>query len=205
MVKVELVFHGMYFIRFQFSEILVLHSRKVRCVSFKSSHGGVLCKNLFLKISENSQKNTCARVCFFNEVVFNKPLFNLRKQSSLQIFGNRGHFVDMPQVPYTQILKIPISIDELDRAVGFRMHLTILTAKNCFIQFSKRIHWNNKLGFFFICLHNQLKSDSRLRKKFVLFASMKALYKWWKMLFISSWKLFSFSRYLSSSLDFLVM
>ena len=31
-----------------------------------------------------------------------------------------------------------------------------------------------------------LKSDSHLPKKFVLFAWLKALYKWWKMLFISS-------------------
>ena len=31
-----------------------------------------------------------------------------------------------------------------------------------------------------------LKSDSHLPKKFVLFAALKALWKWWKMLFISS-------------------
>ena len=35
-------------------------------------------------------------------------------------------------------------------------------------------------------------------------AFMKALYNWWKI-FVSSWKLFSFSRYLSFCRDFLVM
>ena len=34
---------------------------------------------------------------------------------------------------------------------------------------------------------------------------MKAFQKWWKMLFIPSWKLFSFSTYLSFSHDFLVL
>ena len=40
-------------------------------------------------------------------------------------------------------------------------------------------------------------------KKF--FTLMKALLKWWKMLYISSWKLFSFSRYLNFCLYFLVI
>ena len=30
----------------------------------RSSHRGVLCKKVFLKISQNSQENTCARVSF---------------------------------------------------------------------------------------------------------------------------------------------
>ena len=50
------------------------------------------------------------------------------------------------------------------------------------------------------CAH-LLKSNSHLPKKTCLFASMKALWRWWKMLFISS----SFSRYLNFCLDFLVM
>ena len=44
-----------------------------------------------------------------------------------------------------------------------------------------------------------LKSDSHLLKKVVLFASMKALQKWWK---ISSKKLFLFSKYLIFVLTF---
>ena len=40
---------------------------------------------------------------------------------------------------------------------------------------------------------------------FFLFASMIAIQKWWKMLFISSWKLFSFSRYSNFCLDILGM
>ena len=35
--------------------------------------------------------------------------------------------------------------------------------------------------------------------------SKKALQKWWKMLFASSWKIFSFSRYLDFCFDVLVM
>ena len=51
-----------------------------------------------------------------------------------------------------------------------------------------------------------LKPDSHLPKKNnKSFASMKALLKRWKMLFVSSQKLFSFSRYLNFSLDSLVM
>ena len=50
-----------------------------------------------------------------------------------------------------------------------------------------------------------LKSGSHLSKKLVLLDWLKAFYKLWKMLFISSWKLFSFSRYLSFCHDFLVM
>ena len=42
-------------------------------------------------------------------------------------------------------------------------------------------------------------------QKTFLFASMIALQKWWKMFFISSWKLFSFSRYLNFCLDFFGM
>ena len=41
-----------------------------------------------------------------------------------------------------------------------------------------------------------LKSGSCFPKMFTLFVSMKALYEWWKMLFISSRKLYSFFRYL---------
>ena len=35
------------------------------------------------------------------------------------------------------------------------------------------------------CMVFSLKSDSHLPKTFELFASLKALYKWWKILFIS--------------------
>ena len=54
------------------------------------------------------------------------------------------------------------------------------------------IHFMRTIFLFFL-----LNSDSHLPKKIVLFVSLKALYKWWRMLFILSWKLFSFSRYLS--------
>ena len=43
------------------------------------------------------------------------------------------------------------------------------------------------------------------KKKEVLFASMNALYKWWKMHFLSSLKFFSFSRYSNFRLHFLIM
>ena len=35
-----------------------------------------------------------------------------------------------------------------------------------------------------------LKSDFQLAEKVALFASIKTLQKWWKMLFVSSWKHF---------------
>ena len=50
-----------------------------------------------------------------------------------------------------------------------------------------------------------LKSGSHLPKKFVLFPSMKSLWKWWEMLFISPLKLFSFSRFLNFCLKFLII
>ena len=56
-----------------------------------------------------------------------------------------------------------------------------------------------------ITTSGHLKSDSHLPKKVVLLSSLKALWNWWKMFFISSKKLFSFSRYLSFYHDFLVM
>ena len=56
-----------------------------------------------------------------------------------------------------------------------------------------------------ITTSGHLKSYSHLPKKVVLFSSLKALWNWWKMFFISSKKLFSFSRYLSFYHDFLVM
>ena len=47
--------------------------------------------------------------------------------------------------------------------------------------------------------------NNTLQKKNFLFVSMITLQKWWKMLFNSSLKLFSFSRYLNFCLDFLGM
>ena len=41
-----------------------------------------------------------------------------------------------------------------------------------------------------------LQPDSHPQKNFVLFTTMRDLWKWWKMLFISSQKLSLFSRYL---------
>ena len=41
------------------------------------------------------------------------------------------------------------------------------------------------------------KQNSHLPKIFVLFASLKVFWKWWKTIFILLQKLFSFSRYLS--------
>ena len=46
---------------------------------------------------------------------------------------------------------------------------------------------------------------SHLTKKFVLFASIKALSKRWIMFFISSEKLFWFLRYLRFRLDFFII
>ena len=34
----------------------------------EAAAGGVLYKKMFLKISQNSQENTCSRVSFFNKV-----------------------------------------------------------------------------------------------------------------------------------------
>ena len=34
------------------------------CVLFRSSRPKVFCKKVFLEILQNSQENTCARVCF---------------------------------------------------------------------------------------------------------------------------------------------
>ena len=61
---------------------------------------------------------------------------------------------------------------------------------------------------------NFLQNDPSFRKARELkvhsqlwdnFWQLKALQKWWKMLFISPYKFFSFSRYLSFFLDFLIM
>ena len=56
--------------------------------------------------------------------------------------------------------------------------------------------------FLFSLTNFQLKAHSHVWDNFW---QLKALWKWWKMLFISPQKLFSFSRYLSFCLDFLVM
>ena len=50
------------------------------------------------------------------------------------------------------------------------------------------------------CTFVFLKPGSDLPKKIICFNDSPP--KWWKMLFISSWKLFSFSRYLSFCLDY---
>ena len=54
------------------------------------------------------------------------------------------------------------------------------SAGNC-VTFTEDV-FNRKLHFFCAVL----KSDSHLPKKFFLLASMIALQKWWKILFISS-------------------
>ena len=36
---------------------------------------GVLCKRVFLKVSQNSQENTCARVSFFNKAAGSAGVF----------------------------------------------------------------------------------------------------------------------------------
>ena len=56
-----------------------------------------------------------------------------------------------------------------------------------------------------VYLHLYSKSDSLLPETFVLFASLKALHKWWKMFFILSLKVFLLSRYLSFCHGLLVM
>ena len=43
-------------------------------------HGGVLQKQVFLKISSNSQENASARVTFFNEVVGFRSATLLKKR-----------------------------------------------------------------------------------------------------------------------------
>ena len=67
----------------------------------------------------------------------------------------------------------------------------ISVLKNFAIYTGKKLWW----GLF-------LKTKAHLSKQFVLFVSMKALLKWWKMPFISSEKLFSFSRYLNLCFNF---
>ena len=54
------------------------------------------------------------------------------------------------------------------------------------------------IGWWLWVKSSHLKSGSHLPKKFVLFASLKVLEKWWRMLF-------TFSKYLSFYHDFLVM
>ena len=46
--------------------------------------------------------------------------------------------------------------------------------------------WDHALNFEFSKISINLKSDSHLAKNFVLFDSLIAFPKWWKMLFISS-------------------
>ena len=48
---------------------------------------GVLCKKVFLEISQNSQENTCARVSFFNNVAGLRPTTLLKKEALAQAFS----------------------------------------------------------------------------------------------------------------------
>ena len=41
----------------------------------KNSHPYVFCENLFLKISQNSQENTCARVSFLIKLLASATLY----------------------------------------------------------------------------------------------------------------------------------
>ena len=80
-----------------------------------------------------------------------------------------------------------------------------VTASNLDVPISTFIpsknNWNNKV----MEVDSYFKSDSHPPKKIVSFALMKAIGKWWNMLFTSSWKLFLFSSYLNFCPDFLVM
>ena len=62
-------------------------------------------------------------------------------------------------------------------------------------------NWNNKV----MEVDSYFKSDCHPPKKIILFALMKAIGKWWNMLFTSSWKLFLFWSYLNFCPDFLAM
>ena len=53
------------FYSFSVKEFLIVHSNNlVYKNNPEAATGGVLCKKLFLEISQNSQENTCARVSF---------------------------------------------------------------------------------------------------------------------------------------------
>ena len=53
--------------------------KSMKIVSTEAVIGGNLSKKLFLKISQNSQENTCAGVSFFDKVVGLRPATLLKK------------------------------------------------------------------------------------------------------------------------------
>ena len=75
---------------------------------------GVLCKKVFLRISQISQENTCARVSFFKKVAGLRPVTLLKKRLWHRFFPeNFGKFVGTPFLQNTSgrlLLKKPSSI-----------------------------------------------------------------------------------------------
>ena len=50
------------------------------CLPTEAATRGVLCKKVFLEISQNSQENTCAKVTFLNKVAALRPVTLLKKR-----------------------------------------------------------------------------------------------------------------------------
>ena len=60
--------------------------RKVRASETQKQLRELFCKKMFLKIWENSQKDTCVEVSFFNKIAGLRPSTLLKKETPTQVF-----------------------------------------------------------------------------------------------------------------------
>ena len=136
-------------------------------VWFRSSRPEVFCKKMFLKISQSSQENTCARVSFLITL--------LKKRLWHRCFP--VNFVKFLRTPFlTELLRWLLLLIDLISSVRlvWLRELLRLEEKKILI-----LHKQSECG-------NSLKLDSHLPKIFFWFPSMIVPQKWWKMLFILS-------------------
>ena len=139
---------------------------------------------LFLLLTLNLQL-PAGRNWIFTKTFTDKPLQQYRHCANglSDLIGNKEISLNICMFLFTKLLiKIPFEKGYVPfPSFAYRKIWTSISVKNsCFV------------------LREFKGALSGLRQ-------LKALQKWWKMLFISSQKLFSFSRYLSFCFDFLVM
>ena len=120
-------------------------------------------------------------------------------KTELSIQARIQRFKEVSQTD--KIPGFPLAADSISRSTS----VIICVELSTLIQWWLLISAKSVEDCILVKRFNTLKSGSHLPKKAFLFASVIALQKWWKMLFISSQKLVSFSRYLNFCLDFLAM
>ena len=64
-----------------------MHRLVLACLPAETATGGVLQKKVFLKISQNSQENTCIGVSSFNKVADLSPVTLFKKLTPVSVFS----------------------------------------------------------------------------------------------------------------------